>query len=131
MNDKEWLIEKLYEWGNKENDGVRAESIADYLLENGVIVLPCKVGDRVWELRRCDDGMYRIFPMTVTKILPYGSVRWIKDKEPTVWNIYATSDYTYMYKDFYDFGETVFLTKEEAEKALEEITMHRKEDEGK
>ena len=33
MSDKEWLIEKLYEWGNKENDGVRAESIADYLLE--------------------------------------------------------------------------------------------------
>lgn len=23
MSDKEWLIEKLYEWGNKENDGVR------------------------------------------------------------------------------------------------------------
>lgn len=23
MSDKEWLIEQLYEWGNKENNGVR------------------------------------------------------------------------------------------------------------
>ena len=27
--------------GQQRNDGVRAESIADYLLENGVVVLPC------------------------------------------------------------------------------------------
>lgn len=37
---RERLIEMLNEWGNKENDGVRAESIADYLLANGVIVPP-------------------------------------------------------------------------------------------
>lgn len=30
----------------------------------------------------------------------------------------AESDYTKMYKRFYDFGKTVFLTKEEAEAAL-------------
>lgn len=114
MTERERLIEIL----NNAPKSLRYEDLPDYLLANGVIVPPCKVGDRVWELCRCDDGMYRIFPMTVTKISPYGSVRWIKDKEPTVWNIYATSDYTYMYKDFYDFGKTVFLTKEEAEKAL-------------
>lgn len=48
MTERERLIEMLNEWGNKENDGVRAESIADYLLENGVIVPPCKVGDNVY-----------------------------------------------------------------------------------
>lgn len=32
----------MQDWGNKENDGVRAESIADYLLKNGVVVLPCE-----------------------------------------------------------------------------------------
>ena len=42
MSEREWLIELLQNWGNKENDGVRAESIADYLLENGVIVPPCE-----------------------------------------------------------------------------------------
>lgn len=34
MNERERLIEKLYEWGNKENDGVRAESIA---MEGGIL----------------------------------------------------------------------------------------------
>ena len=29
MNEKERLIELLQDWGNKENDGVRAESIAE------------------------------------------------------------------------------------------------------
>ena len=43
MTDRERLIEMLNEWGNKENDGVRAESIADYLLANGVILPPVKV----------------------------------------------------------------------------------------
>jgi hypothetical protein len=52
MNERERLIEKLYEWGNKENDGVRAESIADYLLEKGVIVPPVKVGDTVYGISR-------------------------------------------------------------------------------
>lgn len=47
MSERKRLIELLQEWGNKEDDGVRAESIADYLLENGVIVLPVKVGKTV------------------------------------------------------------------------------------
>ncbi len=47
MSERERLIELLQEWGNKEDDGVRAESIADYLLENGVIVLSVKVGQTV------------------------------------------------------------------------------------
>nr|DAV57913.1 MAG TPA: LysW biosynthesis protein LysW [Caudoviricetes sp.] len=34
MSEHERLVELLQDWGNKENDGVRAESIADYLLEN-------------------------------------------------------------------------------------------------
>lgn len=49
-----------------------------------------------------------------------GSVVWKRGKEPTVWNIYATSDYTYMYKSFYDIGKTVFLTQSEAEEKLRE-----------
>ena len=66
MSDRERLIELLQEWGNKENDGVRAESIADYLLENGVIVLPVKVGQTVQQMnerylfrgKRTDNGKW-------------------------------------------------------------------------
>ena len=46
MTERERLIEMLNEWGNKENDGVRAESIADYLLENGVIITPCEEAEK-------------------------------------------------------------------------------------
>lgn len=89
--------------------------------EQGLLVrLPCKVGDIVWELCLCDDENYKIFPMTVKTISEYGTLRQVK-KDITIWNIYAESDYTYMYKSFEDFGKTVFSTKEEAEKKLEEM----------
>ena len=89
--------------------------------EQGLLVrLPCKVGATVWELCLCDDGNYKIFPMIVKTISEYGTLRQVK-KDKTIWNIYAESDYTYMYKSFADFGKTVFSTKEEAEKKLEEM----------
>lgn len=100
-----------------------AEKLATYedLEEQGLLVrLPCKVGDTVWELCLCDDGNYKIFPMIVKTISKYGAFRQAK-KDITIWNIYAESDYTYMYKSFADFGKTVFSTKEEAEKKLEEM----------
>lgn len=89
--------------------------------EQGLLVrLPCKVGDIVRELCLCDDENYKIFPMIVKTVSEYGTLRQAK-KDITIWNIYAESDYTYMYKSFADFGKTVFSTKEEAEKKLEEL----------
>lgn len=85
-----------------------------------LVELPCKVGDTVWELCKCYDDKYRIFPMTVCRIVTFGSPRLLKDNEIEVWNIYAESDYCKMYKSFYDIGKTVFLTREEAEVVLKE-----------
>ena len=99
------------------------KKLAEYgqLEEQGLLVrLPCKIGDMVWELCLCDDWNYKIFPMIVKTISEYGALRQAK-KDITIWNIYAESDYTYMYKSFADFGKTVFSTKEEAEKKLEEM----------
>lgn len=124
---------------NIDGTGVAKEEITDGLLkpfaekiltklatyedleEQGLLVrLPCKVGDIVWELCLCDDGNYKIFPMTVKTTSEYGTLRQVK-KDITIWNIYAESDYTYTYKNFADFGKTVFSTKEEAEKKFEEM----------
>ena len=124
---------------NVDGTGVAREEITDGLLkpfadkiltklavyedleEQGLLVrLPCKVGDMVWELCLCDDENYKIFPMIVKTVSEYGTLRQAK-KDITIWNIYAESDYTYMYKSFADFGKTVFSTKEEAEKKLEEL----------
>ena len=100
LKDVAELLEELKSYKGLEEQGLR---------------LPCKVGDIVWELCLCDDGNYKIFPM-----IEYGALRQVK-KDITIWNIYAESDYTYMYKSFADFGKTVFSTKKEAEKKLEEI----------
>ncbi len=61
MTERERLIELLLEVDyalDKDGRGARdsAEYIADYLLENGVIVLPCKVGDTVYVIKRCRCG---------------------------------------------------------------------------
>lgn len=93
------------------------------LEESGRMVeLPCAVGDTVWELCKCSDGEYRIFPMTVVDINAYGipNPKWVKHENRPVYNIYAESDYTYLFASFYDIGKTVFLTHEEAEAALKE-----------
>lgn len=109
MSDKEWLIEKLYEWGNKENDGIRAESIADYLFENGVIVPPVKVGQTVY-------GPFEY------KGKPFISEE-IDTLEFDGTHIYATicgRRYLWINRCLYheQSGDILFLTKEEAEKAL-------------
>jgi hypothetical protein len=77
------------------------EWYADYLLANGVIVPPCKVGDTVYCIR------YDKARKPFVKPLPVRSVTiWEKGKF-TVFT--SREDY---------FGETAFLTREEAEQTL-------------
>ena len=88
-----------------------AAHIADHLLANGVIVPPCKVGDRVW----VHIGLGNIIAAIVTRVetteTPNGAKRSyfaIGVESPSV--------------SFNDdcIGKTVFLNSEEAEKALAE-----------
>ena len=115
MNERERLVELLLEWGNKENDGVRAESIADYLLANGVIVLPCKVGQKVYDTF---EGF--IEPCTVEAIF-LGDYKDIDGNRSYMAELhFSREDCPYATEEIYftDIGKNVFLTKEEAEKAL-------------
>ena len=106
MNDRDRLIELIEQAeGLKNNDFPSVEEIADYLLANGVIVPPCKVGDKVYYPSGSFD---RIFEKTVDEIL-------ISENESDV-GCYIHFASTYM--PFENIGKTVFLTKEEAEKAL-------------
>lgn len=76
--------------------------------EGRVIVLPCKVGNVVYGLH----GERTILPMVA---------KWIETNADG-WTVAA--QYTPMAPKFYqfsDFGKTVFLTREEAEKALAEM----------
>ena len=70
--------------------------LADYLIDNGVIVLPCKVGDVVYLITDCTGDMRRIVTgFTQDEILSYS-----------------------MKISMSALGKTVFLTREEAEQAL-------------
>lgn len=83
--------------------------MADHLLANGVISLPCKVGDVVYCIRKN----------------PYAKGKYIK--ENTVLNIAWNGKNFLLFTTKEDvFGKTVFLSKEEAKQALQAL---RKEDE--
>lgn len=105
------MRKKLIELIREATDVVRrngfecnASVMADYLLKNGVIVPPCKVGDKVYRLYHVSDAIPDfISDDVVTKI--------------------GVSTRGIMHEigySFDDFGKTVFLTKEEAEAALAE-----------
>ena len=94
-SQSEWL-EKTYD---HETDKKLEEYVANYLLEMGVIHIPCKVGDIVYQT----DGV-RIYELTILDISLH------KNKP------YYETDGV----DFDDdaIGKSVFLTKEEAERRL-------------
>ena len=89
------------------------EEIADYLLENGVIVPPCKVGQIVYQIQ---PTRKRVQAYEVTAYKFNGRsyfFSWVlKDREGFYENVEGFSDI--------QIGKTVFLTREEAEKALKE-----------
>lgn len=93
------------------------QQIATALLESGVIVLPCKVGDDVYVLNRAGEPQKMKFDSidlrcTCTREDDCGLGTRCTDKEGNICQ--------YRFKnDFSDFGKTVFLTYEEAEKAKE------------
>lgn len=89
----------------RENAACREEMIADYLLANGVVVLPCKVGDKV----------YRLIDMSHTTHNSFLIIETVCSVNPTYTNIMGWLSEIPMEQ----FGETIFFTKEEAEKALE------------
>ena len=84
---------------------------ADYLIEHGVIVPPCKVGETVYEIIPKCNATREYCPYSGG----YGTARC--DKEPCKAYI---KEKTFLIDDFDYIGKTVFLTKEEAEKALKE-----------
>ena len=93
------------------------EFVADYLLANGVIVPPCKVGDVVYKPIITDDTHEPvIWDITITDIsIDIGGLL----NESYAIGIICKGDSSILF-DFDEFGKTVFLTREEAEKALAE-----------
>ena len=88
-----------------------SEMIADYILSDGWIRFPCKVGDTVYVISRYYTGTWEIYSCTVEYITKYKSNSFI--------NAVFSRDINFGL-NIVEFGKTVFLTREEAEKALAE-----------
>ena len=111
MNERERLIELL---SKKLNNEITIKILADYLLENGVIVPTVEIGTTVYEIRQKGIGFSnRRYDSGITtqkqlkNAIFDGKTLYIESK------LYAKSDNVRL-------GKTVFLTREEAEKALKE-----------
>ncbi len=101
--------------------GHAVEKLAGYedLEEQGKLLkLPCAVGDTIFHVCIPRNGEPKIVEMKVGCVEPWGAIR--NHKETCeVWNVYAETDCTKAYFKFFDFSKTVFLTRGEAEAALE------------
>ncbi len=97
MTDRDRLIELI---SQIQYMGGLESRLADHLLANGVIVPPCKVGNKI----------YKIF----TKYQPFVSDYVVEDYGIPVKTILRSYDII----PFSEIGKTVFLTKEEAEAEL-------------
>ena len=107
MTDRERLIDLIREakkhTKNANSDLERNMIFSFYFLEHGVIVLPCKVGDRVYRPSDC----LGVVQFVIISFNIYESEMFFTDDSENI--IYLS-----------DIGKTVFLTREEAERALKE-----------
>ena len=129
MTDRDRLIELVdkakEEYVNDVTDHTETDYIVETLLNRGVIVPPCKVGDTVYYINRSyhielkKDTIYEAKVVRiVTTSLGTSLVIQIRGE----WGCIQQSNIDCIETpDVKDFYRTVFLTKEEAEKKLKEL----------
>ena len=115
MTERERLIELLQNVPADSEGNRGVGRIADYLLENGVIVPPCCIGDTVYEIR--ENGRSPISGRRFDRCIT--TVQMLDCAVIRKSTLYA-KEKRYAKNDSVRLGKTVFLTREEAEKALEE-----------
>ena len=93
--------------------------VADYLIENGVIVPPCKVGEVVWLNTKFGTLKARVTEITQT-INNKFSVHIVYDLMYCYKQHIDTRGYVGYAEDKFEFGKTAYHTREEAEQALKE-----------
>lgn len=104
MTERDRLFDLI---ANMPPEVCTAVETTDYLLDNGVILPPCKVGDVVFMLGQDEILEMKVFQKTTGINGSY------YDSRNTAYN-----DFEDIFVDV-DVGQTVFLTREEAEEALE------------
>ena len=112
MRDR--LIELLFELHTQKIPSMG--EIADHLIENGVILLPCRVGDTVYFIYETydEEGLNRcILDCKVEQVGVDGKSSWFQLKLPLGVKLSG-------YFRNNTLGKNIFLTREEAEEKLKE-----------
>ena len=114
------LFEKaLDEYGKNNFPCFVSNYLADYLLANGVIVPPCKVGDTVYETMLCKfgkGGFVRQHEVVGFHLGYFPTLRGTQRKQYLV--CFSTELNRIYHVSLDNLGKTVFLTREEAEREL-------------
>lgn len=120
MNDIEKAIDYFDGYGSPYDDliltALREKVENDKLKAEGrLVVLPCKIGDKVWLLVRGGIELWEVYAIQQSEVGTW-SMRlrnnMLSQRRPTEFEV--------LVRAFSSVGKTVFLTKEDAEKALEE-----------
>lgn len=95
------------------------ERLVDYLLENGVIVPPCKIGDTVYEVVKSRKGDYS--HINTSTCIGFHIVNAPKKRGHTRHSyivVHYSATNSTRHFSFDKIGKTVFFAKEEAEQVL-------------
>lgn len=111
-------LTKLIQQIENEISKKDAEFLAENLIERGVIYLPCKIGDPVFEVvPECNVGIkYCPFcgGIGFERCIKKPCIAYIEEKKFTLF-------------DYNEIGKTLFLTREKAEKKLEKMVNKNEE----
>lgn len=126
------MRERLIELINEEYDlfcdecgaykgGDNIDILADHLIENGVIVLPCNVGDTVYEVIELPNNkQHRIQGVVCAIHIADGLPNSCNHKRSSYMLVECPNTKYVKSYPLSKFGKTIFLTKEEAEQELKE-----------
>ena len=110
MTDRERLIMLIMKANSPLISLARAEELAGFLLDNGVIVPPCNVGDTVYFINLRSLTIHKLKVATILISSPKAILLHLTDG-----NLHGA----------YDFGTTLFYTKEEAEEAIKKYFIQK------
>ena len=112
MTDRDKLIHKIMSLKKPTISLQTAMDIVDAIIDYGVIVPPCKVGDKVWDVYQRYNGTYKIRE---------GKISMFQQKADKSFKFRITVNSSVWDFKVDDIGIRYFFTKEEAEEKLKEL----------
>ena len=123
MDVREKLV-KLLKTSPTRNGYTDLGDIADHLIANGVVVLPCKIGDKVYV-----NYIYGRNKIITDSQMVCSIEQTVGVNDESYWKVCVKQVIKghIVYHEYTedDFGKTVFLTREEAEASLRKMKEHK------